>query len=593
MAHGAYVHYAWWNNLLAPYMERPLHYSQSHPGELSPDGLSKFDSVDNAASKALPGEDYQFVADAKLFLSAIREHNPSAIIIVVGHSMGGGAVVHLGVQTKVLVDILAPIDAVGNRNYPWAGPAALLGPVSAVKPYANWTRWRVTRDTFLGFRSLDFRLGNGCFATGPWLKDINEISNDLRCAGKPVSYDAAPAIHFGTNVINLHYRYQKEALFPFDYDQDYVFGHSKPDCGSTSQRDVPMTDEFCGGFPPERCSDPGGWPNTLDVSSPCCQTGDGVGWPKDGHGEIVGYRGPLPNPIPLGVRVRTSPQCGDCPNQSWPARAEASNGRWSDPNGAGRATLLRELETIPLGNIWTHRPVNPNLCLVSQELIEKFDAMNKPPVANAGPDQFVECPGTNGAAVILNGSGSSDPDKKDTLTYDWTWESGNAHGVAPTVVLSGGVHCITLTVRDRPGHVARDVTTVVVQDTTPPELRVSLAPRLLWPPNHAMRNISATVGAQDSCGEVASLVLMSIVSNQPDNERGDGNTSGDIADAAFDTLDLAFKVRAERAGPKSDRIYTVTYQATDDSGNRAIASDYIVVPHDANSYRQWQQRLKQ
>src|SRR5688572_2097632 len=32
MARGAYVHYSWWNNLLAPYMERPLHHSQSQPG---------------------------------------------------------------------------------------------------------------------------------------------------------------------------------------------------------------------------------------------------------------------------------------------------------------------------------------------------------------------------------------------------------------------------------------------------------------------------------------------------------------------------------------------------------------------------------
>ena len=30
-AKGAYVHYAWWNNLLAPYMERPLHNANSVP----------------------------------------------------------------------------------------------------------------------------------------------------------------------------------------------------------------------------------------------------------------------------------------------------------------------------------------------------------------------------------------------------------------------------------------------------------------------------------------------------------------------------------------------------------------------------------
>src|SRR5690349_1367354 len=37
MARGAYVHYAWWNNLLAPYMERPLHHRDSHPGGLDLD----------------------------------------------------------------------------------------------------------------------------------------------------------------------------------------------------------------------------------------------------------------------------------------------------------------------------------------------------------------------------------------------------------------------------------------------------------------------------------------------------------------------------------------------------------------------------
>src|SRR5205809_1082922 len=91
MARGAYVHYAWWNNLLAPYMQRPLHHLQSHPGGISFKALGDFQTAADASTKAAPGEDYQFVADAMLFLSAIRQNNPSAIIIVVGHSMGGGS----------------------------------------------------------------------------------------------------------------------------------------------------------------------------------------------------------------------------------------------------------------------------------------------------------------------------------------------------------------------------------------------------------------------------------------------------------------------------------------------------------------------
>ena len=578
MAQGAYVHFAWWNNLLAPYMERPLHHSQSHPGNLD-QAVENFQSAKDASHKAAPGEDYQFVADAKRLLTAIRQNNPNAMIIVAGHSMGGGAVVHLGAETDVVLDILAPIDPVGNRNYPWAGVTGLGPPV---RHDYNFTRWRVSRDNFLGYKTAEWRgIDEGCVAVGPWLKDASETENSLLCANVLFA-DSTGTLRFDRNIINLHHRYQKEFFFPFDYWEDYPFGHTRPPGGTTSQAAVGMTPQFCGGL--NLCEDPGGWPSVLSFDSPCCQTGVGVGWPRDGHGEIVGYRGPLPT-VPLGVRLRTSPQCGDCPNQTWPARSESTEGVWSNGNGTQRASLLRALENLPAGAAWEHRPTNPDLCLVSSGLINRFENMNRPPTAHAGDDQLVECTGTNGTAVQLNGSASSDPDN-DTLEYNWTWSSGNAQGVTPVVTLARGIHCLTLTVRDPSGHIDIDTVQVTVQDTTPPKITVTLSPQLLWPPNHKMVTIYATVDAQDLCGQVTDVRLLSIVSNEADNGIGDGNTKGDIV-AEPGTLDVQFQLRAERAGPRRDRIYTVTYQATDDSGNQGQTSTRIIVPHNATSHQNW------
>ena len=93
---------------------------------------------------------------------------------------------------------------------------------------------------------------------------------------------------------------------------------------------------------------------------------------------------------------------------------------------------------------------------------------NRPPVANAGPDQTVEASGPSGAAVTLDGSGSSDPDG-DALSYAWTGAFGSASGVSPVLTFALGTHTVTLAVSDGQASSA-DTAQITVRDTAAPTL---------------------------------------------------------------------------------------------------------------------------
>jgi len=225
MDQGAYVHYAWWNNLLAPYMERPLHHPQSHPGTAS--DITSFTTPAAAENKAVPGENHQFLADAKRFLSAIRAHNPEAVIVLVGHSMGGHSVAQLANETNVLIDLVAPIDPVWSRTYPWVGPAF------QDTPHYNWTRYRATSEDFKGYRSMEWKadppFGGECVPFGPWRQRYSDAATDstVPCGGM-VHIHGASHMTFGSNIINLYHRWQHEAKFPFDFAAARLFNSGFP-----------------------------------------------------------------------------------------------------------------------------------------------------------------------------------------------------------------------------------------------------------------------------------------------------------------------------------------------------------------------------
>jgi hypothetical protein len=207
----------------------------------------------------------------------------------------------------------------------------------------------------------------------------------------------------------------------------------------------------------------------------------------------------------------------------------------------------------------------------------------QPPVANAGPDQTVECTGNAQAAVHLDGSASTDPNGDITL-YEWFEHFGLADqvllgtGSTLTVSLPVGVHTITLRVTDATGKTSTDEVVVQVVDTIPPIVDAHVTPSTLWPPNHKLVSVRANLHIDD-CGPVT-VSLVSVTSSEPDNGTGDGDTVGDVQGADFGTADLDFQVRAERSGGGSGRVYTVVYKVVDSAGLETTASTTINVPHD-------------
>ena len=132
-----------------------------------------------------------------------------------------------------------------------------------------------------------------------------------------------------------------------------------------------------------------------------------------------------------------------------------------------------------------------------------------------------------------------------------------------------------LNATDDSGNTGIDTVTVTIEDTAPPEITVSVTSDDLWPPNHKYVTVEATVTAQDAGDPSPTITFVSITSNEPDNGKGDGNTVNDIV--ILD--DYTFEFRAERSGNNAGRVYTITYEVTDASGNSAQAYATVTVKH--------------
>jgi PKD repeat protein len=101
-----------------------------------------------------------------------------------------------------------------------------------------------------------------------------------------------------------------------------------------------------------------------------------------------------------------------------------------------------------------------------------IDSGFQPPLANAGEDQSIELlPGETERAVILDASGSTDPDgNADIALYTWTGTPDPDDMIKPQLLLGQGSYEFSLAVRDLAGNTDSDTVRVVVSspENVPP-----------------------------------------------------------------------------------------------------------------------------
>jgi len=109
------------------------------------------------------------------------------------------------------------------------------------------------------------------------------------------------------------------------------------------------------------------------------------------------------------------------------------------------------------------------------------------------------------------------------------------------------------------------------EDITPPTLTVTLSPNTLWPANDMLVPITATISVKDDYDPQPEVELVSIMANEILG-------ANDGKDVQPGTDDRQFQLLAKRPGANvAGRIYTVTYSATDGSGNMTTASTTVSV----------------
>ncbi len=113
-------------------------------------------------------------------------------------------------------------------------------------------------------------------------------------------------------------------------------------------------------------------------------------------------------------------------------------------------------------------------------------------------------------------------------------------------------------------------------DGMPPVFEsASASPDVIWPANHKMVPVTVVASVTDAIDPSPITRILSVTSNEAADGTGDGHMDAD----AQITGPLTVNLRAERSGNGSGRVYTITLESRDASGNASQRTVTVAVPH--------------
>lgn len=121
-----------------------------------------------------------------------------------------------------------------------------------------------------------------------------------------------------------------------------------------------------------------------------------------------------------------------------------------------------------------------------------------------------------------------------------------------------------------------EMSVTIKRDTDPPVVACTADPSKLWPPNHKMKAITVATTFNDSLSGIATMLLTTVMSSEPDA----GDPQGDITGFELGSTATSGALRSQRLGEGPGREYALGYTGYDLAGNTASCRTTVAVVHD-------------